>query len=136
MAMSSEQELPQPLDGEEIKNAIVYKVSDAIRDVLDKRCALYGKAYPKFKATVRIEFTLDDFGRIVQGAGDAEVSEGELTTGSEAEEILVDIPETPPNVLRRDTEQPVPTMVTKNGVQREQKITYAPKKRGRPAKAK
>jgi hypothetical protein len=136
MAMSSEQELPQPLDGEEIKNAIVYKVSDAVRDVLDKRCALYGKAYPKFKAIVRIEFTLDDFGRIVQGSGDAEVSDGELTGGAETEEILVDIPETPPNVLRRDTEQPVPTMVTKNGVQREQKITYAPKKRGRPAKAK
>lgn len=136
MATTSEQELPQPLDGEEIKNAIVYKVSDAIRDVLDKRCALYGKAYPKFKATVRIEFTLDDFGRMIEGSGDAEVSEGELTSGAETEEIVVDIPETPPNVLRKETEQPVPTMVTKNGVQREQKITYAPKKRGRPARVK
>ena len=131
MALASELEIPQPLDGAEIKQGIAQKVADAVVASLDAHCAFYGKAYPKFRAEISIHFVLDDFGRIVEGTRQAEVSSDEPPLEGMPLDVEVVIPETPPNVFRRETEQAVPTLVQAGGSVKEQRIAYAPR-RGRP----
>lgn len=144
--MASELELPRPLDGEEIKIAIAHKIAEAVMSSLDKRCQLYGKAYPKFRATFAVEYTLDDFGRTFEGAvgGDTgsvaffedlrQYAPAEGAVEGETVKVEGEIPETPPNQLRRETAQSVPVQVTnERGQQAEKAVVYQPKgKRGGP----
>jgi hypothetical protein len=95
----------QPLDAEEVKQGIVTKVAEALWAALDKTCNLYGVAYPKFSAGGVIDCVFDNFGTKVK----------DRVTFS----VTVDIPETPPNVFRKETGQKKPENVLKadDGVQ-------------------
>lgn len=128
MALANELEIPQPLDGSEIKEGIAHKVAAAVLDSLNAHCAFYGKAYPKFRATILINFVLDDFGRIVEGTRTAEIEEGPVSDQAISLDVDVEIPETPPNVFRKETEQAVPTLVQQGSTVREQRISYAGRK--------
>lgn len=133
MTLDNEREIPLPLDGAEIKEGLVQKVALATREALDKTCHLYGKAYPKFKATVKIHYELDDFGRTVTGNVTAEIS-GEVGKDALVEDIELQVEETPPNRFRRETEQAVPTLVVNKGKTEQVAIKHVPR-RGRPPKA-
>lgn len=132
--LANETELPNPLTGDEVKDGIAHKVAVAVRERLDKSCRLYGKSYPKFKASVRIEIVLDNFGLTYEDNSMVVLDEtlGETIQEPETVEIDLDIPETPPNQFRRETEQPVPTAVTGNGRTEEKAVLYQPRGRGRP----
>lgn len=150
-----EMEMVQPLDSLEIKTGIVHKIleavdaklASAIMESLGKTCRLYGVAYPKFKAKWSIHVDLDDFGRMFEAdirAGlpvqefsetfgqymDSQQTEVELTAEIEVEG---EIPETPPNQFRRETEQGVPTMIQgPTGNQEQKSILYQkPRRTGR-----
>lgn len=134
MPTSTEVELPRPLDGEEIKIGITHKIAEAIMASLDKHCALYGKAYPKFSAKWRIEYSLDNYGETRQGVVQSEI----LPT--EPMQIPADfvlegiIEETPPNLLRRETNQAIPTqIIDERGRQTEKAVFYKPRT-GKPIK--
>lgn len=132
MALDNERELPLPLDGAEIKEGLVYKISEAVSESLDKTCHLFGKAYPKFKATVKIHYELDDFGRKIEGNVTAHVHD-EVSSEATVEDIELVIEETPPNIFRKETEQGVPTMIQAKGKTEQATIKHVPK-RGRPRK--
>jgi hypothetical protein len=128
MPTETEIESPQPLTDNEIKDGIAYKVAAAVRESLDKTCHLYGHSYPKFRAEVHIHYYLDDFGRIVEGNVAAGVSEGELGPDAVQADVDIEIPHTPPNQFRRETEQPIPTTITAHGQAMEKRLKYAPKR--------
>jgi len=138
MATSSEIELVQPLSDEEIKQGIAHKVAEAVLAALERYGPLYGKSYPKFRVFGSFSLVLDDFGLMRESAH--HVIAGDMEGQGEAEgrvlvEVPVEIPETPPNLFRRETEQPVQTMVVENGRQTQKAVMYQPKRgRGRPAK--
>ena len=132
MPLENEVELPNPLTSDEIKDGIAFKVAEAVRASLDTTCHLYGKSYPKFQARIIIEYELEDFGRVVKGMRMATV--GELksmpdTDDSVVERIVLEVPYTPPNQFRRETEQAIPTSVRSNGRTVEKSIKYVPKKK-------
>lgn len=147
MPAPNEVELPTPLDGEECKIAIARKMTDAFLASLDKDCAFYGKAYPKFKASWTLHYELDNFGLVRVGNVKGELpvqehsefmdgyipSESPMETAVAAD-IEGEIPETPPNVLRRETDQAVHVQViNERGIQTEKAILYQPKRGpGRP----
>lgn len=97
----------QPLDAEEIKAGIVTKVAEALWESLDKTCNLYGVAYPKFSAKGTIECIFDNFGTETKDAVSFFVA--------------IDIPETPPNLFRKQTGQKLPENVVKDKSGMEQK---------------
>lgn len=107
--------VPLPLSGEEIKVAILDKVSQA----LDRDCFLHpASAYDFFEGKVSIRLVLHDLGRedIVNVVGGA-------TAGTEVPEAgahvtSIDIEKQPPNQVRVETGQGVPTQSGK-------KIKYA-----------
>ena len=127
MPLENEVELPNPLTSDEIKDGIAFKVAEAVRASLNTTCHLYGKSYPKFRARIIIEYSLEDFGRDVEGVRVAIVGDsGNFdSTGS----MDIEIPYTPPNQFRRETEQPIPTSVRSNGRNVERAIKYVPKKK-------
>lgn len=129
MAIANELELPNPLTDSEIKDGIAYKVAQAVRESLDTTCHLFGKSYPKFRAKIRIEYDLEDFGRDVQGVREAKVDDGDTFDTPVSTVLDVEIPYTPPNQFRRETEQAIPTAVRSNGRTEQRNIKYVPKKR-------
>ena len=110
-------ESPEPLTSDEIKEGIAFKVAEAVHAALNSHCALYGKSYGKFSAHVRVEFRLDDFGRVVEGVREGTVvgDEGPADSGAAIQTLRVEIPETPPNQFRRETQQEVPALNTAKG---------------------
>jgi hypothetical protein len=142
MAIPGEMELPQPLEGAEIREAIAEKIKQAVLASLAQRGKLYQRSYPKFRASFMVEYTLDDFGRKVEGSVTADLPvqaiDAEMNQYRDSEEKIQEpvtgevngeIPETPPNLLRRETGQAVPTMVqTPQGT--EQKAVFYQQKRG------
>ena len=142
----NEIELPTPLDGEEVKIAIARKLTEALLASMDKDCAFFGKAYPKFKASWTLHYELDNFGLVREGnikAGLPTQEHSEATgeyvpsetpvESTTAVDLAGEIPETPPNTLRRETDQAVPVQViNERGVQSEKAVVYQPKRRGNP----
>lgn len=120
----AERQLIQPLDAEEIKSGIVTKVCEALYDAMSKTCNLYGCAYPKFKAEGEIHLTLDNFGDVRLDTVRFEVeTEGEFHNPQELR-VHLDIPYTPPNLLRKQTGQSVPVVVTNDDGSIEQKAIF------------
>lgn len=119
-----EREIIQPLTADEIKEGLVTKIAEAIYESMGKTCDLYGCAYPKFKASWSLNFTLDNFGDVKMGkiSGDLE-SNGEFHDPVNME-ISGEIPYTPPNVFRRQTGQPIPVMVENDDGSVEQKAVF------------
>lgn len=126
-----ENEIVTPLTDEEIKTGIAHKVAEAVRARLDQYGPLFGKSYPKFRVEGQLILTLDNFGITYESRHQIKEGDLEMSADLKIVPIEVEIPETPPNVFRRETEQGVPTMVSENGKQVERAVLYQAK-RGRP----
>lgn len=124
--------IPQPLNGIEIRKGIARRMTeDAPEDVreflqnqieegLGRTCSLTaGSAYAKFKASWTltywkqndtvfcrwwVDYELDDFGRVVK----AGIGDNRRAPAKDAVTLIGEIPETPPDRFRRETDQPVP----------------------------
>lgn len=134
MATENERELPTPLSADEVKDGIAYKVADAVRAALDKYGPMYGNAHTKFRCSGKLVLTLDNFGLIAISNHTVDFGDAIATADEtllEVAEVEIDIPETPPNVFRKETEQPVPTMVIERGRPVEKAVLYQQPKRGR-----
>lgn len=105
-----ETEIVQPLTADEIKQALITKVCESLWEAMDRTCNLFQTSYPKFKASgeINLSLAMDD---------DERNNRGE-TLRFKAE---IDIPYTPPNVLRRETGQGIPVAVEQEDGSIEQK---------------
>ena len=124
-----ERQIIEPIDAEEIKSGIVTKICEAIYDAMNKTCNLYGCAYPKFSAKGKIDLALDNFGEIKLDTIQFESeSEGEFHNPVNLE-IPIEIPETPPNVFRKETGQSIPIEVEKDDGSIERKAIFYKRER-------
>ena len=106
----TEQTIAQALSGEEIVNAILDKVKTALIRNCDLNPVL---AYDSFSATVKLEIQMKDSGRVVDVTSTvAAASEEPVDEDTYIHEAEIHIGEAPPNQVRRDTNQPIPTVVT------------------------
>ena len=116
--MPPEKTVPLALSGSEIKTAILDKISNA----LNQDCYLHdASAYDWFDGKITVELRLSDLGRDEQLKVLAVASEGEKPA-EEPENVKVEIKvdAEPPNQVRIETGQPVPTATG-------QRIKYARK---------
>ncbi len=143
----NEIEVVRPLNTEEIKDGIAEIVAVKVRESLNTTCYLHGSAYPKFKATWRVDITLENFGQLTETFVDGSTRVMGLPDGK-TEFVPVDgviegdidltidgdIPYTPPNVFRKQNHLAVPTVIVKeNGNTEEQAVIYK-RRPGRPKK--
>lgn len=128
--MESERESPRPLQADEIKTGIAQIIADAVYDKLGTTCNLFGRAYPKFRGTVKIHLELDDFGMTTEDNHELKVEggEGDIGTGSVPLDLDIEIPEVPPNQFRMDTDQPIVKTVVEDGKVVEKRVKYQPRK--------
>jgi hypothetical protein len=142
--MADEQQVVRPLDSSEIKDAIAQTIAEKVRESLNTTCWLYGMSWPKFKATWRVDVTLENFGQeqetFVTGTlhtheirDDQELP---VLTGAEIKKGTLlqakgEIPYTPPNVLRKKHGMAIPTVVKRDDGSTEQKAVVFKQKRGR-----
>lgn len=125
--MPDEKPAPLPLTGEEVQEAILYKVATS----LAKTCHLkVDNAYTSFKAEISIRLTLSDFGRQVN---DNHIVSEQGDTGLEAESTrVVDANVTmdpmPPNQVRIETDQTVPVPTVEGGKKVIKHLRYAARK--------
>ena len=151
MSLQSETELRRPLDDTEIKEGVAVKVAqaayDAIYDAVMARMnssggRLYGTAYPSFKGSgnLHLEYFLDWRGEVAPPDDKRErvvdnhpfsVSVGEPADPDvlEAVDVAVTIPETPPNVFRKETGQPIPVAMNSGGKITEKRVKYQPRRK-------
>jgi hypothetical protein len=119
-----EQKQAQPLSGEEVQEAIMFKVKES----LSRTCHLrFDNAYAYFKAEISIRLSLTDLAR----TGD--VKDNHLVTTSEDtgipgepethEATLVMEPQ-PPNVVRVETGQAVPIRTQIDGKTQTRRVKY------------
>jgi len=110
-----EKTLPAPLSGEEVKAALLDRISQA----LDKDCFLHpNAAYDSFTGKITLEVTLHDTGREDQINMQESVTAGEPQADAKKATVLIDLEKQPPNQVRVESGQPVPTDTGK-------KIKYA-----------
>lgn len=129
--MADEKPAPLPLNGDEVKEAILYKINES----LGRTCHLsHDNAYASFMADISIRLKLNDFGReqrdnhIVQAMEPANIPAEELEQMRSMETNLTIVP-APPNVVRTETNQPVPVPTLENGKRVIKPVRYAPRKR-------
>jgi hypothetical protein len=125
-----ENEIVTPLTDNEIKDGIAHKVAQAVRAKLDQYGPLFGKSYPKFSVTGSLFLRLDNFGLVQESRHF--IDAGEPLGGDALADIPVDIPETPPNQFRRETDQGVPVMTVENGKPVERAVLYQARKNRPP----
>jgi hypothetical protein len=143
--MSEETQVVRPLDSSEIKDAIAQTIAEKVRESLNTTCWLYGMSWPKFKATWRVDVTLENFGqeqetsvvgtthtKLLQGDGTSVIYPEVIRNGLEMA-IEGEIPYTPPNVLRKQHGMAIPTVVKRDDGSTEQKAVFFKQKRGRAA---
>jgi hypothetical protein len=99
--------IPLPLSGSEVKAAILDKISQA----LDKDCYLHeSAAYGWFEAHIKLEIRCDDLGREDVVKADLTATEGEKPEElPESVRVELQIDKAPPNQVRVETGQAVPT---------------------------
>ena len=126
--MPDEKPAPLPLTGEEVQEAILYKVAAS----LARTCHLkVDNAYTSFKAEITIRLTLSDFGREVK---DNHIVTEQVDTGipDESEprsmEANVTMEPMPPNQLRIETDQAVPVSTVEGGKKVVKHLKYAARK--------
>ena len=151
MPLQSETELRRPLADTEIKEGVAVKVAqaafDAIYDAVMARMnssggRLYGTAYPSFKGSgnLHLEYFLDWRGEVappddkrdrVEDNHPFSMSAGEPadTDVLETVDVAVTIPETPPNVFRKETGQPIPVAMNSGGKVTEKRVKYQPRRK-------
>lgn len=126
--MPDEKPAPLPLTGEEVQNAILFKVQES----LQKTCHLkYDNAYTSFKADISVKLVLSDYGREVRDNHNVSM---EIHTDADAPnppstfESNVTMEPAPPNQVRVETEQPVPVVSVEGGKRTVKHLRYAPRK--------
>ena len=126
--MPDEKPAPMPLTGEEVQEAILYKVATSLL----KTCHLKSdNAYTSFKAEISIRLTLSDFGRqvsdnhIVSESGDSGLPAESEPRTVEANVVMEPMP---PNQLRIDTDQAVPVPTVEGGKKVIRHLKYAARK--------
>ncbi len=153
MPLSNETELRRPLADTEIIEGTAVKVAqaayDAIFDAVVARMKasggrLYGTAYPSFKASgnLHLEYFLDWRGeqtprddqreKVIDNHAFTVDVNGDLQNGGEPAEVVevpVVIPETPPNVFRKETGQPIPVASNQGGKITEKRVKYQPRRK-------
>jgi len=126
--MPDEKPAPLPLTGEEVQEAILYKVASS----LARSCHLRATdAYASFKAEISIKLTLSDFGREVK---DNHIVSDQGDSGLPAEsdprsvESNVTMEPMPPNQVRIETDQAVPVPTVEGGKKVVKHLKYAARK--------
>jgi len=148
--LSTETELRRPLADTEIIEGVAVKVAQAAYDaIFDDVVArmkasggrLYGTAYPSFKCSgsLHLEYFLDWRGeqtprddqreKVIDNHSFTVKTHDELIGESESVEVPVVIPETPPNVFRKETGQPIPVASNQGGKIVEKRVKYTPRRR-------
>lgn len=125
---SREQTLALPLSGAEVIESVLSKV----RRMLQNDCYLSPMtAYEAVAGVIKIELRCRDVGRIAEINASVAIKEGpvdELTDGDDRFLVEETIVEQPPNEVRVESEQPVPTLTEGADGRREIKgIKYARK---------
>jgi len=111
----SEKTIPAPLSGQEVKEALIDRISQA----LDKDCFLHpNAAYDFFTGKITLEVTLHDAGREDEIKMEQSVTAGETQPDAKKATVAIDLEKQPPNQVRVESGQPVPTDTGK-------KIKYA-----------
>lgn len=126
--MPDERPAPLPLTGEEVQEAVLYKVAQS----LARSCHIHkDNAYTSFKAEISIRLTLSDFGREVN---DNHIVTEQHDTGlpAESEPKQVDanvvMEPMPPNQVRIETDQSVPVPSVEGGKKVIRHLKYAARK--------
>lgn len=136
--MPEETTLALPLSGEEI----IESVLDRIRRVLMRDCYLNpNNGYESFAGSISIKLKMRDMGRMPEVATEIQVKLGEeFPEGGDQFSVEAEgseeIPEMPPNEVRVESEQGVPTLVDEGDGKRViKRVKYArkTKKAGRKA---
>jgi hypothetical protein len=120
----SEITIAQPLSGEEVVEAIL----DRIRVSLYKDCYLNRvSAYESFTADIHIALKAKDCGRIAEVVQDVAVaSENPVDEDAALVEADLRLYDQPPNEVRQETGQGIPTLITEHdGQQVIKKIKYS-----------
>ena len=122
----SEEKKIYPLTGEEIQDAVLYKIKESMAKTCNLRPT---DAYRGFKAEIEIHLMLDDFGNLVHDNHKVIVSDGAIDPQTAQEtEAAFEIEPAPPNVVREDTEQPIPQQVEVEGKKVTKYIRYGRRK--------
>jgi len=119
----AEETLAQPLSGEEVVEAVLYRV----REMLLKDCFLNPVvAYESFEAEIHVKLKLKDCGREPEVRISAKVeSETAVSEDAALEEAEAHLYSQPPNQVRMETGQAIPTLVeTPEGRREIKKIHY------------
>ena len=127
-----EQSLNLALAGNEVIKAILNKIGDHLR----RDCHLSPTtAYERFECEVSIKLRCRDIGRIAEVNAEVEVEGGTIPPEAENDDQYLDQAESQfsiisanPNETRVETDQPVPTLTSKNGKQEIVGVKYAKRK--------
>jgi len=126
--MPDEKPAPLPLTGEEVQEAVLYKVAQS----LARSCHIHkDNAYTSFKAEITIRLTLSDFGREVK---DNHIVSEQADSGLPAEgeprqiDVNVSMEPMPPNQVRIETDQDVPVPAVEGGKKVIKHLRYAARK--------
>jgi hypothetical protein len=127
--MESEKPVPMPLTGEEVQNAVLYKVQEAMQNSCHLRLS---DAYTSFNAEITVRLTLSDYGRVVHSNHNA-VAADDTGLPQEAEprvsEGNLTVDPMPPNEVRVETDQAVPVKTVQDGKSVIRHLKYAPRKK-------
>lgn len=126
--MPDEKPAPLPLSGEEIQEAILFKIQQS----LGRTCHLiHDSAYTSFRAEISVKLTLSDFGREVRDNHILDLAEDSgLVPQTEPRtlESNITMEPMPPNQVRVETEQAVPVAVVEGGKRTIRRVKYAARK--------
>lgn len=129
--------IPEPLSGTEIVEAVMFRV----RQHLMQDCFLNSTAaYESFEGNIRIELRAVDCGRVAEIIQDSPVTSGipidPTKEGFVESTVASDITREPPNVVRRESEQPVPVLTEDSSGRKEVKRVKYQRKGGTKATVK
>jgi hypothetical protein len=147
--MSDETKAVRPLDSSEIKDVIAQHCAEKIREALNSTCWLYGSAWPKFRVDPsRINITLANmygeereiFVNVNVPAHEVRPGEEPVLVGGPIKDgrelgVDVEIPYTPPDVLRKNHGLPIPTVVKRDDGSTEQKAVVFRRAKARNVEA-
>ena len=124
--MENETIQPLPLSGQEVQDAILFKVQES----LSHSCHLhFDNAYSSFRAEISIKLTLADYGREVRDNHViAEAADTGLPGESQTVESNLVVAPMPPNQVRVETGQSVPVATVIDGKQKIRHVKYAARK--------
>jgi hypothetical protein len=144
--MSEETQVVRPLTSDEVKDAIAQTIAEKVRESLNTTCWLYGMSWPKFKVdpsrlniVVANMYDQEQEASVMVAIPTHEIGEdgvpvlvgGDIRDG-QAIAVSVEIPYTPPNVLRKQHGMAIPTVVKRDDGSTKQKAVMFKRKPGRP----